>query len=101
MDRLSDDNRAGLSDGKDECTPAIRNRAADRYRERVRMAALEFRGRNAGGHGEAGMESEEGDGVLSSFLGAIRVAIPPISLDMFVGMSEVVRARQCVWWEGA
>jgi hypothetical protein len=28
MDWLSDDNRKGLSDGKDECTPANRNRAA-------------------------------------------------------------------------
>jgi len=30
---LSDDNRKGLSDRKAECTPAIRNRAADSYRE--------------------------------------------------------------------
>ena len=61
MDWLSDDNRKGLSDGKAECTPAMRNRAADAYRERVRTPALEFRlAENAGGHGEAGMESEEG-----------------------------------------
>jgi len=42
LDWLSDDNRAGLSDGKDECTPAIRNRAADGYPERVRVAPLEY-----------------------------------------------------------
>jgi hypothetical protein len=38
---LSDDDpddRGGLSDGKDECTPAISNRAADSCPERVRMA---------------------------------------------------------------
>jgi hypothetical protein len=41
------------------------------------MAALEFRGRNAGGHGEGdGVRGR--DGVLSSFLGASRVAIRPI-----------------------
>ena len=43
----------GLSDGKDECTPAIRNRAADGYPERVRVAALEFRLAETLGHGEA------------------------------------------------
>ena len=32
-----------LSDGKDECTPAIRKRTTDGYPERLRMAALEFR----------------------------------------------------------
>jgi hypothetical protein len=61
LDWLSDDNRAGLSDGKGECTPAIRNRAADGHPERLRMAALEFRlAETLRGHGEAGMESEEG-----------------------------------------
>jgi hypothetical protein len=53
LDWLSDDNQAGLSDGKDECTPAIRNRAADGYPERLRMAALEFRLAETLGHGEA------------------------------------------------
>jgi hypothetical protein len=43
LDWLSDDDRGGLSDGKDECTPAISNRAADSHSERVRMAPLEFR----------------------------------------------------------
>ena len=60
LDWLSDDNRAGLSDGKDECTPAIRNRAADGYPERVRMGALEYHWQKRWGHVEAGMESEEG-----------------------------------------
>ena len=37
------------------------NRAADGYLERVRISALEFQlARGMGGHGEAGMESEEG-----------------------------------------
>jgi len=43
LDWVSDDDRGGLSDGKDECTPAISNRAADSYPGRVRMARLEFR----------------------------------------------------------
>ena len=60
LDWLNDDNRAGLSDGKDECNPAIRNRAADGYPERVRVAALEYHWQKRWGHGEAGMESEEG-----------------------------------------
>jgi|GEM_PF-813217 len=42
LDWLSNDNRASLSDGKDECTPAIRNRGADGYPERVHVAALEY-----------------------------------------------------------
>ncbi|MGA8620669.1 MAG: hypothetical protein WB660_19355 [Candidatus Sulfotelmatobacter sp.] len=50
-----------LSDGKDECTPAIRNHAANGCPKRVRMSALEFGlAETLGGHGEAGMESEEG-----------------------------------------
>ncbi len=37
------------------------NRAADGHLERVRISALEFQlARGMGGHGEAGMESEEG-----------------------------------------
>ena len=59
-------------------TPAIRNRAADGYPERVRKAALEFRlaetlGARLSRDGVRGR-----DGVLSSFLGASRVAIRPI-----------------------
>jgi hypothetical protein len=40
----------GLSDGKDECTPAIRNSAADGYPERVRIAALELHTSNRNPH---------------------------------------------------
>ena len=62
FDWLSDDNRAGLSDGKDEYAPV--NRAADGYLAIARASAdLNARvpiGMRAGGYGEAGMESEEG-----------------------------------------
>ena len=62
----------------------MRNRAADGYPERLRMAALEFRlAETLRGHGEDGMESEEGTAFLSPFLGASRVAIRPISRCFF------------------
>jgi hypothetical protein len=58
---LSDDNRKGLSDGKAECTPAMRNRAADAYRERVRVAALEFRlAETLGGTAKPGWSPRKG-----------------------------------------
>jgi hypothetical protein len=70
LDWLNDDNREGLSDGKDECTPAIRNRAADGYLERVLVAALKFGlGEALGGTAKPGWSPRKGRR-LSSFLGA-------------------------------
>jgi hypothetical protein len=78
-----DDNRAGLSDGKDECTLAIRNRAADGYPERLRMAALEFRlAETLGCTAKPGWSPRKGR-PLSSFLGASRVVIRRISRFFF------------------
>jgi hypothetical protein len=78
-----DDNRAGLSDGKDECTPAIRNRAADGYPERLRMAALEFRlAETLGGTAKPGWSPRKGR-PLSSFLGASGVALRSIHRFFF------------------
>jgi len=71
----NDDNREGLSDGKDEWTPAIRNRASDGYQERVLGAAPKFRlGEALGGTAKPGWSPRKGRR-LSSFLGASPVAI--------------------------
>jgi hypothetical protein len=74
----------GLSDGKDECTPAISNGAADSYPERVRMAALEFRlAETLGSTSKPGWSPRKGRR-LSPFLGASRIAIRrPISRFFF------------------
>ena len=73
----------GLSDGKNECTPAIRNRAADGYPERLRMASLEFRlAETLGSTAKPGWSPGKGR-PLSSFLGASRVAIRPIRRFFF------------------
>jgi hypothetical protein len=45
---------------KDECTPAIRNRAADGYQSDCAWRHLSSDWQKRWGHGEAGMESEEG-----------------------------------------
>jgi hypothetical protein len=51
----NDDNREGLSDGKDECTPSHPQRASDGYQERVRVAAPKFRfGEALGGTAKPG-----------------------------------------------
>ena len=68
---------------RDECTPAIRNRAADGYPERVRMAALEFRLAETLGARRSRDGVRGRDGVLSPFFGASRVAIRPISRCFF------------------
>jgi hypothetical protein len=60
LDWLSDDNRAGLSDGKDECTPAIRNRAAAATQSECACRHSSSDWQKRWGHGEAGMESGEG-----------------------------------------
>jgi hypothetical protein len=60
LDWLSDDNRAGLPEWKGRVHPSHPKPRSRGYPERLRMSALELIGRNAGGHGEAGMESEEG-----------------------------------------
>ena len=61
LDWLNDDNREGLSDGKDECTPAIRKPRSRRLPRATAHGGTGVPiGRNAGGHVEAGMESEEG-----------------------------------------
>ena len=48
---------SGPSDGKDECPPAIGNPATAATQSEGTRVPI---GRNAGGHPEAGMESEEG-----------------------------------------
>jgi hypothetical protein len=69
--------------GKDECTPAIRNRAADDYPERLRKAALEFRlAETLGGTPKPGWSPRKGRH-LSPFLGGSGVAIRPISRFFF------------------
>ena len=70
-------NREGLSDGKDECTPAIRNRASDGYQERVLVAAPKFRlAETLGGTAKPGWSPRKGRR-LSPYFGASRVAIRP------------------------
>jgi len=74
----ADDDREGLSDGKAECAPAMRKRTDDDYRERVGMAALEFRlAERLGGTAKPGWSPRKGRR-LSPFLGAVCVAIGPI-----------------------
>jgi hypothetical protein len=51
---------AGLSDGKDECTPAIRNRVAAATQSECACRQSSSNWQKRWGHGEAGMESEEG-----------------------------------------
>jgi hypothetical protein len=76
-------NREGLSDGKDECTPAIRNRASDGYQERVLVAAPKFRlAETLGGTAKPGWSPRK-ERRLSPFLGATRVATRPISRFLF------------------
>jgi hypothetical protein len=75
LEWLRDDNRARLSDGEDEYTPAIRNRAANGCPDRARMAALEFRlAKKLGGAAQPGWSPRKGRR-LSPFLGASPVAI--------------------------
>ena len=83
LDWLSDDNRAGLSDGKDECTPAIRNRAAAATQSECacRHSSSDWQKRWGARRSRDGVRGR--DGVLSSFLGASRVAIRPISRFFF------------------
>jgi hypothetical protein len=50
-----------LSDGKDECTPAIHNHAANGCPKRVRMSALEFRlAETLGGTAKPGWSPRKG-----------------------------------------
>jgi hypothetical protein len=64
-----------LSDGKDECTPAIHNHAANGCPKRVRMSALEFRlAETLGGAAKPGWSPRKGQR-LSPFLGGNCVAI--------------------------
>jgi hypothetical protein len=71
LDWLRDDNRAGFSDGKDECTPAFRNRAADGYPERVLVAALKFRLAETLGARRSRDGVEEGTACNGDFTSAI------------------------------
>ena len=68
---LRHDNRAALADEKRRVRPAKSETTADGDQE-ASGHALESRLAERLGHGEAGMESEEGT-ALSTFLGASRV----------------------------
>ena len=86
--------------GKHECTPAIRNRAADDYPERLRVAALEYSGtigRNAGGTAKPGWSRRKGRH-LSPFLGGSGDAIRPISRFFFQLRIRSFMPRWCFRW---
>jgi hypothetical protein len=60
LDRLSDDNRKGLSNGRAECTQPCATAQPRLPRASAHVGTRVPIGRNPGGHCEAGMESEEG-----------------------------------------
>src|SRR5258708_23879688 len=88
LDWLSDGNGAGLSDGKDECTPAIRNRVAAATQSdcACRHSSSNWQKRWGARQSRDGVRGR--DGVLSSFLGG-RSAVSSFKLESAVSCLAV------------